>query len=134
LTCFLFSQQDSTSTISPQFIAAQKTLKVAKSRIRDLKRRKLATEDPAAWALYPPPSAGPRDPRDPRFTRSFDVTTLLPPALCLSEADRLETEAEIASQLEEVQNFFELYGFVVFSNVLTTEECTATEAEIWVRK
>ena len=33
---------------------------------------------------------------------------------------------------QEAQAFFEEYGFVVFSNVLSPEECVATEREIWV--
>lgn len=98
-----------------------------------MKKRKLATSaSPAAWSLYPPPCSVPRDPVDPRFTFSFDVSSLLPRETYSTESEGLEREKFIAKQRQNVQTFYERYGFVVFSHVLSDEECTATEAEIWV--
>ena len=63
------------------------------------------------------------------------MSPLLPraPAADSSEAERQAAERQIESHRLEIQKFFDLYGFVVFSNVLDAEECAATEAEIWVR-
>lgn len=116
-------------------MTAQKDLKEAKSHLHTVKRRKLAAAvSPPAWATYPPPCTIPRDHTDPRFTQSFDVTSLLPHATYSSDAEREQSETQIAEQRRAVQSFYELHGYVVFSEVLSTEECAATEAEIWVRK
>jgi hypothetical protein len=82
--------------------------------------------------MYPQPCEIPKDPADPRFTLSFDVTPLLPPPPGLPESERLAAEKQAETLREEIQRFYDVYGFVVFSNVLNEDECSATEAEIWV--
>jgi hypothetical protein len=142
LTALKTLSRNNTSTISAEFISAQKSLKAAKTRLHDLKRRRLAAPVlPPAYAQYPPPCDVPKDPEDPRFTLSFDVLPLLPysppPSLPhaphSSELEHSEAEKTAAHRRREIQDFFDTYGFVVISNVLSLEECSATEAEIWVR-
>ena len=121
------------STISPDFITAQQELKAAKSQLHKLKKRKLTTVDnPAAWSCYPPPCDVPRESSDNRFTQSFDVTCLMLKPEYSSEDEKKVAEEMISTCRKEAQDFFDLYGFVVFSNVLSPHECDATVSEIWV--
>mmetsp|Transcript_17469 Transcript_17469/g.29283 ORF Transcript_17469/g.29283 Transcript_17469/m.29283 type:complete len:250 (-) Transcript_17469:1271-2020(-) len=121
------------STISPQFIAAQKTFKAAKTTLHKLKKKKLATSvDPPSWSQYPLPCTIPREENDSRFTQSFDIKSFFHKEYHSSDTERLETEQLVAKNRKEAQQFFDMYGFVVFSNVLSPSECSATECEIWV--
>jgi hypothetical protein len=121
------------STISPEFITAQQELKAAKSQLHKLKKRKLTTVDnPAAWSCYPPPCEVPRESSDNRFTQSFDVTCLMLKPEYSSEDEKKIAEEMISTCRKDAQDFFDLYGFVVFSNVLSPHECDTTVSEIWV--
>ena len=133
LTAIKSLSNNNISTISPEFITAQQELKAAKSQLHKLKKRKLTTVDnPAAWSCYPPPCDVPRESSDNRFTQSFDVTCLMPKPEYSSEDEKKVAEEMISTCRKEAQDFFDLYGFVVFSNVLSPHECDATVSEIWV--
>ena len=53
----------------------------------------------------------PRDPIDPRFVLSFNVQS--------------------EHYLEDAIQFFEEYGFVVFRNIFTDEQCSETREAMW---
>lgn len=111
--------RNKTDTLSPEFILAEEELHKSKMKLRTIKKRKLAKRNiPTSWHCYPPPCDIPRDPVDPRYSLSFDALSLF-------------CETKSTSTHQAALDFFNEYGYVVFSNVLSLSECEATETEIW---
>lgn len=126
------------STAQAELSAAQEAFAATRASVREWKRRgssaamhndsnprgseSIAPLPPnPAWAYYPAPVAEvPREANDSRFTHSFDLTHNEG-----RSADDIEAEAKAA------RDFFEEWGFVVFANVLSPQECSDTLSEIW---
>ena len=113
-SCAAASFAADSNAVHAELQLAQTELKRTKSQLSKLrKRRKLTPGSQArrchpAWAFYPLPQEIPRDIDDPRWAHSFAV-----------------------EERKEAQRFWEHWGFVVFRDVLTSDACRATEAEIW---
>ena len=126
------------SSTQAELLAAQQAFAAARASVREWKRRgatyKAHSEGSAndgataaalppnpAWAYYPAPVVEvPREANDPRFTHSFDLT---------HSHDR--PAAEVEAEAKAARAFFEEWGFVVFANVLSAQECSDTLSEIW---
>ncbi len=91
----------------------------------------------------PPRYAVPTDEDDPRFIKSFhlhqieefkQVCFLMAPSPSLSSTSRWEPFVICANLLiffDSIQQFFKQFGFVVIRDVLSKEECDATEKDVW---
>ena len=135
---------------------AKEALSVAKRRVTRLRRRKPAQSKAArnkamskaeSWECYPPPADLPRDRDDPRYIQSFAVPIYPGGAVLVSAVDSAMDSAVdsdvdggrqgVEEQQEEgrpgaaARAFFNEWGFVIFRDVLTADECIATEREIW---
>jgi hypothetical protein len=141
--------------IGTNMAEAKEALSVAKRRVTRLRRRKPAQSKAArnkamrkaeAWECYPPPADLPRDRDDPRYIQSFAVPIYPGGAVLVSDVESAADSdvdggrqgAEGAEELQEegrpgaaARAFFNEWGFVIFRDVLTADECIATEKEIW---
>ncbi|CAE8734835.1 unnamed protein product [Polarella glacialis] len=100
------------SGASPEVLSqAHARLKVLKARHAELVRASKAVAPKTCgrgWASYPPRMDVPRDLTDPRFVQSFAI------------ADH-----------DEARAFMSEYGFVVFRDAISDEECVRSRDEIW---
>lgn len=101
---------------------ARSALDDAKARLRAVKRanRREAVQglgshmywnsqpDHPAWLHYPEPHNLPRDKDDQRWTQSFTL-----------------------HERKEALAFWHEWGFVIFRDILSADECIATQSEIW---
>ncbi len=73
------------------------------------------------------------DPNDPDYIRSFDIIDFSRGDLseCQHITDAIQISTTAQAMLDDAKVFYDNYGFVVFRNVFTAEECERTRSAMW---